>query len=121
MLTDANTTALVVALLSFLTVAVAWIFRFKIANMTLRRNKAPVEILFEGYEKLLKNYQEAMADRDRKYAQMETDFDKLQQDLDHARATIANMKLEDYRKAQVIAGLELSLGELKVQHQKEGN
>lgn len=118
--TSSDHTAIAVAILSATTVLIAWIFRYKIAELARGKTKAPQEILFEGYERLLKSYQNGIRERDTKITELEDSFDKMQEDLNHARATINQMKVEDARKARVIGELELKLRELKTLHKPKG-
>lgn len=112
-------TSIILAGLSAFTVLIAWIFRYKIAELARNKSKAPQEILFEGYEKLLKNYQSAVLERDNKILELESNFDKIQNDLNKARYTIQEMKDEDAKKTRLINELELKLRELKTIHQHE--
>lgn len=114
---QSDATALVIAGLSAFTVLIAWIFRYKIAELARAKSKPPQEILFEGYEKLLKSYQEAIKQRDVKIIELEKSFDKIQDDLNGARTTINELKVQDARKSRIISDLELKLKELKTLNQ----
>lgn len=81
--------------------------------MGKNRAKTPNEVLFQGYEQLLKSYQVAIAERDTKFSKLEKEFDTLQADMDEARETIRQMKKEDERKASVINDLTYRLQQLK--------
>jgi peptidoglycan hydrolase CwlO-like protein len=118
MVQQSDSTALAIAAMSAFTVLVAWVFRYKIAELARRKTKAPQEVLFEGYEKLLKSYQSAISDRDNKIAELEANFDKMQADLDAARNTINELKTQDAKKTRIISELELRLSELKTLHQQ---
>lgn len=109
---------IIVASLSTLTVLIAWIFRYKIAELAKGRTKAPQEVLFEGYEELLKTYKETNRDQHAKILQLEKNVGKLQNDLNAASQTIQQMKIEDARKAGVIDELQLKLEELKAIHKR---
>ncbi len=112
-------TSIILAILSALTVLIAWVFRYKIAELARNKTKAPQEILFDGYEKLLKSYQNGISERDGKIAELESNFDTIQDDLNKAKNTIQEMKAEDAKKTRVINELEMKLRELKTIHQHE--
>lgn len=112
-----DSTAIIVGALSALTTVLVWVFRFKIAGLARGgREKAPSEVLFEGYEHLLKQYQEALDEKDGKIVKLETSFNKLQSELDSSKRIIQKMKQEDEKKQRIITELELKLAELKKIH-----
>lgn len=111
--------AVVLALISAFTVLIAWIFRYKIAELAKGRTKAPQEVLFKGYEDLLKIYKETNKDQHAKIIELEENFGKVQSDLNQAMTTIQKMKTEDARKTQIIEELQLKLEELKRIHKQE--
>lgn len=114
---QADNTAVIIAALSFLTAATAWVFRFKIAELAgKKKEKAPVEVLFGGYEKLLKQYQSVLDEKDGKIAKLERTLGHVQDEMDKAQSVIREMKEEDARKAKLIEELELKLAELKNIH-----
>lgn len=105
-----NTTNILVAAFSFLTAAIAWVFRDRIAG---KKKKTPIEVLIEGYERLLKQYQQALGERDIKIDTLEKAFQRVQSDLNAAKNLIDTMKEENAKKQAIITDLELKLTELR--------
>lgn len=105
--------AKVVALTAVFTTTIAWVFRYKIAEIGKKRGRAPQEILFEGYEKLLKSYQQGLRERDEKIDELENQFKVLQQDLNGAHDMIRKMREEALERVRLITELETQLTKLK--------
>jgi peptidoglycan hydrolase CwlO-like protein len=111
-MSDTNT-QIVLAVLAFLTGVVAWYARVKIAETKRKQPKAPSEVLFEGYEKLLKRYQEAIHERDTKIQKLEQAFEHVQTELNNALQVIGEIKNDNKNKDDIIASLESQLLKLR--------
>lgn len=118
---NGNTKATVVtSALSALTVVIAWVYRYRIAELAkANKRKLPIEVLFNGYEQLLKSYQQGIRERDEKIERLETSFNNVQLELDRARDIIRDMKDQEKAKDEIIRELEAKLAELKSLHAQE--
>lgn len=115
-----NTATIATSALSALTVLIAWMYRYKIAELAkANRRKAPNEVLFDGYERLLKSYQEGIRERDLKIEKLEQILDNAQNELDKSRQIILEMKDQERKKDEIIHELESKLAELKALHQDQ--
>ncbi len=110
-------TAIIIALLSASTVLIAWIFRYRIASLgkikAKKDDKEPSTVLFEGYEKLLKQYQDELLLKDNKINKLESALDHVRTELDNAQVLIAEMRADTLEKTHKINTLETKLAELR--------
>lgn len=106
-------TQIVLAVLAFLTGVTAWYAKIKIAEARKPHDKPPNEILFDGYEKLLRRYQSLNAQLDNKVQELEVAFEHVQLELNKALVLVDEMKNENTSKDSVIKTLESQLLALK--------
>lgn len=95
---------------SFITALFAYGWRY------IRRDdkkRPPQEVLYEGYEKLLHSYQNAITERDKKIDKLETAFNHLQGELNTAHNLLRDMREDNLKKSRMITQLEQKLIDLK--------
>jgi hypothetical protein len=97
-----------------LVVLITWVFRYRIVELSKRKGHTPTEVLFGGYEKLLKQYQNNLVDREAKYIALEDSFKHIQGELNDAQNTIRELRQEDARKSRVIKTMGKTIEELRL-------
>lgn len=100
--------ALAVIIASLITAIAA----YSAAKLRVRK-KQPQDVIYDGYDRLLKNYQQGLKDRDQQINDLKAAFNKVQSDLNQALDIISQMKEDNRQKGEMIDRLESQLQGLK--------